>query len=84
MKVCKRCVIDESFPGTKINSDGLCTICSRTSSVSDLRSARKKLQNKMKASIINLQGSKDCDYDAIVAYSGGKDSSYTLKYLWKN
>ena len=35
----------------------------------------------MKASIINLQGSKDCDYDAIVAYSGGKDSSYTLKYL---
>ena len=81
MKVCKRCVIDESFPGTKINTEGLCTHCNRTSSVSVLRAARKKLQNKMKASIIKLQGSKDCDYDAIVAYSGGKDSSYTLKYL---
>ena len=35
----------------------------------------------MKASIIKLQGSKDCDYDAIVAYSGGKESSYTLMQL---
>ena len=82
MVVCNRCVISDKFPGSQIDDSGLCITCRRTAPMSVLREARKTLEQRMRKHVGELlQKGIDADYDVIVAYSGGKDSSYTLKYL---
>ncbi len=71
----------ETFPNIKFDSSGVCNHCRQEESSlakRDVKTAeyRQKLDDLM-ASTKN----KGPSYDAIMAYSGGKDSSYTLKLL---
>ncbi len=79
--LCTRCILPETFPGIKFDEQGICNHCVRDESA--LAKAPKKKQEyrqRLDELMKNTKG-KALSYDAIMAYSGGKDSTYTLKLL---
>lgn len=81
-RLCVRCVLPENFPGVRFNVDGVCNHCQQAPSAAEVKENVDKLHAEMVAAIAANKGGRD--YDCIVAYSGGKDSSYTLKALTEN
>lgn len=74
---CSECVLSSAFPRIQFDEDGVCNFCRNTlKQVSD-RSVLKKEKDQVVALIDSVRGKNE--YDAIVCYSGGKDSTYTLK-----
>ena len=77
MKYCTSCVLSEKFPGISFDSDGVCNYCTGGLVADDdkkteyLREFEKLLAEKKGKS----------SYDLIMAYSGGKDSTYTMMLL---
>ncbi|SMF56895.1 hypothetical protein SAMN02745866_03653 [Alteromonadaceae bacterium Bs31] len=76
-KRCTKCVLSESFPRIKFDANGVCSYCNKSNQYVDtdqmIKDAKKKIDE--------LFDGNQCkgDYDAIVCYSGGKDSTYTLQ-----
>lgn len=79
MKICKRCVLPDTFPAIKFTEEGICQYCREHKSSSHSQTLRQKYLAKFQALLGQLR-TKGA-YDAIMGYSGGKDSSYTLKIL---
>lgn len=78
-KRCIKCILPESFPGISFNQYGVCIYCTESLTENELMEQRKKLKELMEKEIENK---KDIgEYDCIVAFSGGKDSSFTLMQL---
>ncbi len=77
-KICTQCILPETFPGTRFDANGTCSHCRQEAHKAPSKKAdyRQKLDNFIQS----LQGAAPA-YDVIAAYSGGKDSSYTLKLL---
>ena len=78
LRKCSRCGLPETYETIEYDANGLCNIC---------RSAEYKLQNvdwkarkKLLDDIISRFRGK-YDYDCIVPFSGGKDSTFQLFYL---
>mgnify|MGYP005841331741 CR=1 FL=1 len=75
MKVCEKCLLSDNIPSVRINSSGLCNYC-------DVYPETKKLDNAGDdgfSELLNKYGHKK--YQVLMAYSGGKDSTYTLKLI---
>ncbi len=79
MQTCKKCVLNERFVGIRFDEDGICNFCSSAKSADSQRSIRGKYEAKFQKLIEERKGKGS--YDALVAYSGGKDSTYTLHLL---
>jgi tRNA(Ile)-lysidine synthase TilS/MesJ len=72
-------VLNERFIGIRFNEDGICNFCSSAKSIDNQRSIRGKYEARFQK-LIEEHKDKG-SYDALVAYSGGKDSTYTLHLL---
>lgn len=76
VKRCVTCVLSESFPGINFDENGVCGFCRDemlfTSEEKVIERSREKINNLIATSKGKSQ------YDAIICYSGGKDSTYTL------
>jgi len=79
MQICKKCVLNERFPGIRFGEDGVCNFCRSAKSVDKQLSIRSKYEARFKDLIEQYKGRGS--YDCLVAYSGGKDSTYTLHLL---
>jgi predicted PP-loop superfamily ATPase len=81
LKICQKCILPETFPGISFDENGICNHCIREKKMLE-KSAEKKaaFRDRLDNVISEIKGQAPV-YDAIVAYSGGKDSSYTLKLL---
>jgi tRNA(Ile)-lysidine synthase TilS/MesJ len=79
VRICRRCILPESFPGLRFNAAGECNLCQAASPVADLDEHCARLRVGMEAAIDAARGRGT--YECIVAFSGGKDSSYVLKLL---
>jgi len=79
MQTCKKCVLNERFVGIRFNEDGICNFCSSAKSMDNQRAIRSKYEARFEKLIEEHKGKGS--YDALVAYSGGKDSTYTLHLL---
>ncbi len=81
LRLCTRCILPETFPNIKFDTEGICNHCRQEESALARAPARKAdYRRKLDDLIASIKG-KAPSYDAIMAYSGGKDSSYTLKLL---
>jgi predicted PP-loop superfamily ATPase len=81
MKICKKCILPETFPGIKFNDQGICNHCLRAEASSvDADEKKSEYHDRLDQLIESVKGVSG-SYDAIMAYSGGKDSSYALKLL---
>lgn len=74
--LCTRCILPSTFPGISFDDNRICNHC-RQYRGNDVTAAQQK---KYEAKFVNLLEKTDRKgtYDVIVAYSGGKDSTYTL------
>lgn len=70
---CVRCLLPQTFPGISFDCNGVCNICQ--ASTSKNFKGKEHLANDL----IKLSGGKP----VLVAFSGGRDSSYTLHYIKK-
>ncbi len=79
MKICSRCILPETFPGITFDSDGVCSHCRGFAGMDALDAHKKDYRDKFIALVERHRGVGP--YDCIMAYSGGKDSTYTLALL---
>ncbi|RPH52391.1 MAG: N-acetyl sugar amidotransferase [Desulfobacteraceae bacterium] len=78
MKRCTRCVLPQTHETIVFDNEGVCNICRQheyKQTVIDWQARKKDLEN-----LIDLYRGR-YDYDCIVPFSGGKDSTWTLYHL---
>lgn len=81
-KKCITCNLPENFPGISFDEKGECCFCKKQ----EVEWHEYKGMDALKARIqevIDNYPVKDRQYDAVVGYSGGRDSTYLL-YMLKN
>ena len=79
MKRCVKCILPETFPNIKFNDQGVCNFC-QTYNYQNITEESKKGYQKKFEELINRHIGQG-EYDGIMAYSGGKDSTYSLTLL---
>lgn len=79
MKLCARCVLPETFPGVRFDKDGVCNFCLsyRGEDRFEARKMATRQRFKELADEVRVREGFHC----VLAFSGGKDSSYTLQLL---
>ena len=80
MKRCARCGLPETYETIQFDSYGVCNICRQHEYKKDKIdwSERKRMLDSL---VQDYRGKND--YDCLIPFSGGKDSTYTLYYLVK-
>jgi len=76
MTRCKQCILPDTFPGISFNEEGICNHCQRYRGKKAGEAKQKKYEQKFVSLIEQHRNSST--YDVLMAYSGGKDSTYTL------
>ncbi len=79
MKICKNCVLPETFPGLLLDEEGICQYCRALKPAAIRQEELDRYKSRFEALLKEKAGRSD--YDALVGYSGGKDSSYLLALL---
>lgn len=79
MRLCARCVLPETFPGVQFDAEGVCRFCREFDCKRESDVQRERNRNKFEEISQKVRGK--ADYDCLLAYSGGKDSTYTLWLL---
>jgi predicted PP-loop superfamily ATPase len=83
--ICTQCILPETFPGISFNAEGVCSFCSRPSKNSAAKTDEKKKYEQKFIGLLNdhiiPMRTKDRAYDILMAFSGGKDSTYTMSLL---
>lgn len=78
MKKCNSCLLPETYETIEFDTQGVCNVCrGKVFKDSNIDWMARKLQ--LDALIDRHRGK--ADYDCIIPFSGGKDSTYTLWYL---
>ncbi len=90
MKICTHCILPDTFPGISFNTDGVCSQCQKFDGKQvRLEEEKKKFKQKFIELLQQEVGNgrsqnghnNDRVYDVLMAYSGGKDSTYTMSLL---
>jgi hypothetical protein len=74
---CTKCVQSASFPKIKFDQEGVCNFCRKEAGAITQDRMIESAANKIADLLGNLE--RTGEYDALMCYSGGKDSTYTLK-----
>jgi N-acetyl sugar amidotransferase len=77
---CTRCLLPSTHETIRFDSEGICSICRNYEQKLEIDwTAKQKALDEL---ISNVKGKYD--YDCIIPFSGGKDSTFTLLYVVKN
>jgi predicted PP-loop superfamily ATPase len=80
MKICTNCILPDTFPGIHFDDQGVCNFCHDFKGQAALKEEKQEYYHKFHDLLKQVKGKSE--YDATLAYSGGKDSTYTI-YLLK-
>ena len=72
MKVCKKCILTDAYPGLSFNEGGACSFCAANHVFEPYG------EDKLLRILAEAKARKKGAYDALVPLSGGKDSMYIL------
>lgn len=81
MRRCTRCVLPETFPDISFDEDGVCSVCRDFDAQGSSADSAKRRREPLEQLIEATRSSGRRRYDAVVAFSGGKDSTYLLQVL---
>ena len=73
-QLCSRCILPATFPGVTFDGSGLCSYCRDESE--RIVVAQSAVDEAVESALATA--ATDRDYDCLVLYSGGKDSSLAL------
>jgi tRNA(Ile)-lysidine synthase TilS/MesJ len=79
MRRCTRCVLPETFPGVDFDGEGVCSVCRSAKAPDRVEASKRKYRERFETLLAEHRGRSG--YDCLMAYSGGKDSTYTLLLL---
>jgi len=79
LKHCNTCGLPESFPGIHFNNECICNFCINFQGLEYENNKREEYSQKFESMVKEYKGKST--YDALMCYSGGKDSTYTLIVL---
>jgi len=79
MKRCTRCVLPETFPGIQFDEEGVCQYCRRTPPPEQRAQQRARLRERFESLVQQVRTRPG--FHALMGWSGGKDSTYTLWLL---
>ena len=77
-QVCKRCVLSHSFPRIEFDEDGVCSVCRDYDNWTNGWESKLPEQRKILNRICKKVKGQNKEFDALIPFSGGKDSSYVL------
>ncbi|MDM7999876.1 MAG: hypothetical protein QUS33_07740 [Dehalococcoidia bacterium] len=77
--VCTNCVLPETFPRIRFDKDGVCNYCRDWQRKRHDENRTAEFRRRFDALVSEYRGVSK--YDALMCYSGGKDSTYTLSVL---
>ena len=80
-KRCAKCVFPETFPGIEFDEAGVCNFCRDFRGHQFVEQSKRQYRKRFEELIDKNR--RVGGYDCLMAYSGGKDSSYTLVVLKK-
>ncbi len=75
MQVCRKCLLCDNIPSVKIDGSGICNYCIASSG------SRKNAPETDEEFSALLDKYKNRKYQVVMAFSGGKDSTYVLKLI---
>lgn len=78
-RVCARCVLPESFPGVHLDHEGVCGACRRGAARAEPDAQADEVRARFASLAMAVR--ERPGFHCLLAYSGGKDSTYTLKLL---
>ena len=79
LKRCTNCGLTSNFPGVSFDAKGVCSYCQALQAEDEPSESDSRYKQTLKNLAVANRTSSD--YDVVVAYSGGKDSTYTLQFL---
>lgn len=79
MKICAQCVLPDTFPGIGFDDRGVCSYCRAEMAAGPREEQRGRFRAAFLDLVEQVRGKQP--YDALIAYSGGKDSTYTMSLL---
>lgn len=79
MKRCTRCILPETFPGIQFDAEGVCQYCRRAPTPEVRAAQRQALRAQFEALVQQVR--ERPGYHGLIAWSGGKDSTYTVWLL---
>jgi len=80
MRRCSRCILPECFPGVSFHQQGECNHCiTYEDNLQKWQESKQRFKERFLWLLDTVP--RDGHYDCLIAYSGGKDSSYTLKVM---
>lgn len=78
---CSRCGLASNFPDVSFDSDGVCNLCRAYDSYKDRAQAYFKTMDELNIVLDRVKATSTGQYDCLVLFSGGKDSTYMLYQL---
>jgi len=83
MIICSNCILPETFPGINFDENGVCSYCQKFEGKEiKLTQNKQKYEKKFLDLLSKLKNkTSQSSYDVLMAYSGGKDSTYTMYLL---
>lgn len=81
MRRCTRCILPETFPGIRLDENGICQYCRREPEVVQRATNKARLRTRFEELVHQVHGQSG--YHCLVSWSGGKDSTYVLWLLRK-
>lgn len=79
MRRCTRCVLPETFPDIQFDSEGVCQYCRALPSLQERQKRKAHLRTRLETLADLIR--PDPGYHCLVAWGGGRDSTYTLWLL---
>ena len=77
IQICTRCVLPSTFPGIHFDEEGVCNHCRRFEAFDYSDVIKVEYRNRF-LDLVRKVRDRNTKTTALVAYSGGKDSTYTL------
>jgi len=73
---CKKCILSSSFPNIEYDENGICNFCRDQLYYTTETKTITRAEQRISSLLSEQKGKKE--YDAVMCFSGGKDSTYTL------
>lgn len=79
MRICTRCIQDETVPGISFDENGVCNYCHLHDELCEIFPNDERGGKKLNKIIENIRlQAKNKEFDCVVGISGGRDSIYLL------
>ena len=83
-KYCARCALPSAVPSARIDGSGMCSYCRKFTGTEKLEQKRADRRAEFERLLDTVKKNANSDYDVLIAYSGGKDSTFTVDVLRKD